>query len=117
MSLGNDRVARSNFRRYLTNRCELSYSTSSVYIWSLNTLSECLKDANILDCSIYDIKNIHNLLHLKTALSESSIFKNINKVCHGNLTPSLRHYYDFMASNPKSDHVSNKHVNVPFQRM
>jgi site-specific recombinase XerD len=116
MSLGDDRLARSKFRRYLMDRCGLKYSTTAVYIWSLNTLSKYLNDTEILDCSLYDIKNIHRLLDLKTKLSESEVFRIVNSSCNGNLVPSLRHYYDFMASSKDSDHTSDSHTRVTFQR-
>jgi hypothetical protein len=116
MSLGNDRIARSNFRRYLIGRCGLSYGTASLYIWSLNTLSNNLHKEDIIDGSIYDIKNLHKLLDLKTKLSESCIYKEVNDRCRGNVTPSLRHYYNFMASNSTSDHHRDRHTKVLFQR-
>lgn len=117
MSLGNDRLARSKFRRYLMNRCHLKYSSAATYVWSLNTLSKYLKDIGAIYGSLYDIKNVHQLLNLKTVLSESYVFKIVNDKCHGNLTPSLRHYYDFMVSDVSSDHRSDHHTRVSFQRV
>lgn len=116
MSLGDDRIARSKFRNYLMNRCGLKYTTATNYIWSLNTLSKYLGDNDILEGSIYDIKNIHRLLDLKTKLADSEIFRIANASCGGALTPGLRHYYDFMVTSSESDHNRDHHTRVTFRR-
>lgn len=116
MSLGNDRIARSKFRNYLITRCGLKYTTAVRYIWSLNILSKCLNENKIIDGSLYDIKNIHRLLDLKTKLAGSEIFRIANNACTGSLTPSLRHYYDFMVTSSESDHNRDHHTKVAFQR-
>lgn len=117
MSEGNDRIVRSKFRNYLINNCGLSYNTATNYIWAMNTLSKYLKTYNVIEGSIYDIKNIHVLLSLKTALSDSEFYSMVNKLCHSNITPSLRHYYDFMAKSPDSIHTSSSHTRVTFQKI
>ena len=117
MTIGNDRIACENFRNYLMNRCNLTYKTASNYIWVVNSLSKALKEKHIIDGSIYDIKNIHQLLDLKTQLADSRIYRAIINKCHGILTPGLRHYYDFMVANPASDHSYSRGTRVLFQRL
>lgn len=116
MSQGDDRIVRSKFRNYLISRCDLTYGTATSYIWTLNVLSEHLEDSNIIDDSIYSIKNIHQLLDLKTKLADSEVFRTANDVCKGRLTPGLRHYYDFMVASSESDHVRHYNTKVAFQR-
>jgi hypothetical protein len=117
MSLGKDRVARSKFRNYLMNRCGLKYTTANNYIWALDTLSKYLGDNDILDGSLYDIKNIHKLLDLKTKLADSEIFRIADASCSGtSLSTSLRHYYDFMAWSSDSDHSRARSTRVLYQR-
>lgn len=116
MSLGDDRIVCSKFRNYLMNRCGLAYSTAGCYIWTINSLSKALQDAGVIDGSIYDIKNIHYLLDLKTKLATSDLFKITNNDCGGRLTSGLRHYYDFMVSSSSSDHSRDNHTRVSYQR-
>lgn len=116
MSLGNDRIVRSKFRNYLISRCGLTYGTACVYISAINKLSKTLQEAGIIDNSIYEIKNVHYLLDLKTKLATSELFKIINKNDSGHLTVGLRHYYDFMAASCESDHNRHHNTRVPFQR-
>lgn len=116
MSLGDDRIARSKFRNYLINRCGLSYGTATYYVGTINKLSKSLKEAGIIDSSIYEIKNVHYLLDLKTRLATSDLFKVINKHYSGGLTPGLRHYYDFMVTNSESNHNRHHYTRVAFQR-
>lgn len=116
MSLGNDRIVRSKFRNYLISRCGLTYGTAIYYISTINKLSKALQEAGIIDNSIYEIKNVHYLLDLKTKLATSDLFKAINKNYSGGLTPGLRHYYDFMAASYESDHNRHRCTRVSFQR-
>lgn len=116
MSLGDDRIVRSKFRNYLINRCGLTYSTAEIYVWTINKLSKALREAGIVDNSIYEIKNVHYLLDLKTRLATSDLFKIVNSNCAGRLTPGLRHYYDFMVTSSESDHNRHHYTRVSFQR-
>lgn len=116
MSLGNDRIVRSKFRNYLISRCGLTYGTAVFYVSTIDKLSKALQEAGIIDNSIYEIKNVHYLLDLKTKLATSDLFKAINKNYSGGLTPGLRHYYDFMVTSSESDHNRHHCTRVSFQR-
>lgn len=116
MSIGNDRIVRDKFRQYLVEHCGLRYTTASNYIWSLNVLSNYLTNNGVISGSLYDIKNIHKLLCLKTQLANSDVFRIAYSRC-GNvsLSTSLRHYYNFMAHNSESDHCRCHNTRVRFQ--
>lgn len=116
MSLGNDRIIRSKFRNYLISRCGLTYGTAVFYVGTINKLSKTLQEAGIIDNSIYEIKNVHYLLDLKTKLATSDLFKTVNKKYSGGLTSGLRHYYDFMVTSSESDHNRHHYTRVAFQR-
>lgn len=117
MSLGTDRLVRAKFRNYLMSRCGLAYSTAGCYIWTINTLSNRLKDIGVIDGSIYDIKNIHILLDLKTKLASSQVYRSLEAHCTGRLSSGLRHYYDFMVASGDSDHSRDVHTRVSFKNI
>lgn len=114
MTRGDEIILKSEYRDYLINKCHLSYRTATYYTYCLNKLSKMLSDNHIIEGSIYDICSIHELLNLKTYIRTLDIFKKLNRKCCTDVTPSLRHYYDYAVQSNKFSHNSRTGIKVPF---
>lgn len=88
---------KENFHNYLTTKCGLKHSSALAYIRALNYISDVLNFNEVIQDSIYDIRNIHKLMEVKGAATKLDEYNALNDEFHGNCGFSFNHYYDFAA--------------------
>lgn len=108
--MSNDKLIKKEYKDYLMTRCGFSYASASSYISALNSVVKLLESYG---CDgFYSIRNLHDLLDVKTYATTLDEFEYLNLKHHHSCSCSLTHYYDFAASNRKFSHVWNRPVRI-----
>lgn len=95
---------KQQFFNYLTGKCNLTANTANTYIASLNSVDNFMKTVGITTGSLYDMRDLYSIEAAKDETLCIDEFILIDKIYHGNLDCSLRHYYNFAAQNHMFNH-------------
>ena len=104
---------KSNFRNYLMTNCGLKYTSTATYISALNSVSNLLNFNGVIESTIYDLRNVHEVLFAKEFAKTLDEYDSLNKERRSLCGVALSHYCDFVATDSNFDHKWNMKINIP----
>ena len=104
---------KENFRNYLMTHCGLKHTSTYTYISALNGVSNLLNFNGVIENTIYDLRNVHEVLYAKEFAKTLYEYELLNKERRSLCGVALSHYCDFVATDSNFDHKWNMKINIP----
>lgn len=102
------------FFDFMVTRCSLKHISAYMYLTDIRRLSKIMVATGMVNTSIFEIKNLHELKKKLIDVVETDEFKNLKNHGHqyGNTKCAMRHYYDYAASDTQFDASSLKTIRI-----